>query len=58
MVELVVLDEDGRVVMSLRWRRNSRDVCFRFLNSKLAKASFKVLAGSYGIGDIWQNLGM
>jgi hypothetical protein len=57
MVELVVFDEEGRVVMSLRWRRNSRDVCFRFLNSKLAKASFKVLAGDYGIGDIWQNLG-
>ena len=50
--QLVVLDEEGRVVMSLGWRRNSRDVCFRFLNSRLAKGSFKVLAGEYGIGDI------
>jgi hypothetical protein len=57
MVELLVLDEAGHVVLSLRWKRNSREVCYRFVNSKIAKASFKLLASDYWMGDAWANLG-
>jgi len=49
MVELLVLDEEGRVVLSLRWRRNSREVCYRFTDSKVARTSFKLLASEYGM---------
>jgi hypothetical protein len=58
MVELVSLDERGKVVLTLRWKRNSREVCYRFVDSKIAKASFKVLASDFWGGDIWENLGI
>ena len=58
MVELLVLDEAGHVLLSLRWKMNSREVCYRFVNSRIAKASLKVLAREFGMGDVWQNLGI
>jgi len=58
MVEPLVLDEAGHTLLSLRWKKNSREVCYRFVNSKIAKTSPKVLAREFGIGDVWQNLGI
>ncbi|MDV3244310.1 MAG: hypothetical protein LYZ66_03940 [Nitrososphaerales archaeon] len=59
MVELVVMDETGHAVVSLRWKRRSRELCCRFKDSKIARASFKVLAREFGREeDTWQNLGI
>jgi hypothetical protein len=57
LVEIQIVDEVGIVVLTLAWRKRSKMVCYRFLDSRIAKASFKELGRQLGIDeDTWKAL--
>jgi hypothetical protein len=57
LVEIEIVDENGTVVLTLAWRRLSKRVCYRFLDSRIAKASFKELGRDLGVDeDTWKAL--
>ena len=59
MVEIEIVDDAGAVILSLMWRKRSKQVCYRFSDTKIAKASFKVLARALGVEeDSWRTLGI
>jgi hypothetical protein len=59
LVEIQIVDEDGTVVLTLVWRKRSKRVCYRFLDSRIAKASFKELGRQLGVDeDTWKALGI
>jgi hypothetical protein len=43
LVEIEIINEIGTAVLTLAWRKRSKRVCSRFLDSRIAKASFKEL---------------
>ena len=59
LTEVQLIDEDGTVVLTLAWRRRSKRVCYRFLDSRIAKASFKELGRELGVDEeTWNALGI
>ncbi len=59
MVEVVIRDESGETILSLKWRRRSKEVCYSFPDRRIAKASFKSLARELGVEeDFWKDLGI
>jgi hypothetical protein len=58
-VEIKIIDEIGTAVLTLAWRKRSKRVCYRFLDSWIAMASFKELGRQLGIDeDTWTALGI
>jgi hypothetical protein len=59
LVEIDIYDERGAVTLTLNWKKRSKEVCYRFSNKRIARASFKVLARVYGVQeDTWERLGI
>jgi len=59
LVEIEIIDEIGTAVLTLAWRKRSKRVCYRFLDSRIAKASFKELGRQLGIDeDTWTASGI
>jgi len=59
MVEIIIRDEEGKSLLTLIWRKGSKEVCYRFPSSGIARASFKALGRSIGVDeDTWSKLGM
>jgi hypothetical protein len=59
LVEIEIIDEIGTAVLTLAWRKRSKRVCSRFLDSRIAKASFKELGRQLEIDeDTWTALGI
>jgi hypothetical protein len=59
LVEIQIVDEAGTVVLTLAWRRRSNMVCYRFLDSRIARASLKELGRELGVEeDTWNALGI
>jgi hypothetical protein len=59
MVEIQIVDEENTVMLILDWKRRSKRVCYRFVDSRIAKASFKKLGRDLGVDeDTWKALGI
>jgi len=59
LVEIVIRDEEDRALLALTWRRGSKEVCYRFPSSGIARASFKALGRAIGVDeDTWSELGI
>lgn len=59
MAEIIIRDEEGRSLLTLVWRKGSKEVCYRFPNTVVAKASFKALGRSIGVDEeTWRKLGI
>jgi hypothetical protein len=59
LVEIQIVDEKQTVVLTLEWKKRSKRVCYRFLDSRIAGASFKKLGRELGVGeDTWNALGI
>ena len=59
MVEIQIVDEDDNVIMRLDWKRRSKRACYEFLDSRIAKASFKKLGRDLGVDEeTWKAMGI
>ena len=59
MVEIEVRDELGNSLLTLIWKRGTKEVCYKFPSNIIARASFKALGRSLGVDDAtWNELGI
>ncbi len=59
LVEIQIVDEKQTVVLTLDWRRRSKEVCYPFVDSRIARASFKKIGRELGVDEeAWTALGI